>query len=153
MFELGFLGTKAAFYMDIVTLYFAILPFLLLFSIYFAVKKEIKKHYTSQIIIYIMTIIMVLLFEIGVRFDGGYVKFLELSNVNETFMNIYLVVHIIIALLSVIAWSILLMSSYKSFKAHSLENKKHKKRAKIITLGLIITSFMGVNIYYLLFIY
>ena len=62
MFEQsGFLGTKALLYMDIVTIYFAIFPFLLFSSIYLAIKKDYSKHFISQTIILFITIIMILI--------------------------------------------------------------------------------------------
>lgn len=152
MFELGFLGTRAPLYMDIVTLYFALLPFFLFVSIRFAIKKDFKKHYTSQIIIYLMTLVMVVIFEIGVRVDGGYLKYVQESSTNQTFLSTFLIVHIIIALLSVIGWSILLVNSYKGYlKDDSFNPTSHKRRAKLVTLGLFVTSLMGVSIYYFLF--
>ena len=66
MFSLeGFLGTSAPFYLDLATVYFAFLPFLMAFSIYFAVKKEYKKHFISQAIILGTTLVIVVIFEIG----------------------------------------------------------------------------------------
>ena len=44
LFSKGFLGTSAPFYLDLATVYFAVLPLLLAFSIYYAVKKEYKKE-------------------------------------------------------------------------------------------------------------
>ena len=152
MFEIGFLGTRAPFYMDIVTLYFALLPFLLLASILFAVFNRIKLHYISQMIIYSTTLVMTLVFEIGVRIDGGYLKYLELSNISKPFMHTFLAIHIFIAVISVIAWSILLVNSYRSHKSNTFKAKNHKKHAKIVTAGLVITSIMGVWIYDMLFI-
>jgi hypothetical protein len=61
-FEPGFLGTKALMYMDIVTLYFAILPFLLGASIYQAIRGNIKLHYQSQFAILLITIIMTIFY-------------------------------------------------------------------------------------------
>ena len=42
MFEAGFLGTKALMYMDIITIYFGLLPFLMGGAIYMAMKKKYK---------------------------------------------------------------------------------------------------------------
>ena len=71
-FSKGFLGTDAPLYMDIATIYFAILPFLLAFSIFYAVKKQYKKHFISQFIILSTTLYIVVLFEIGLRISGGF---------------------------------------------------------------------------------
>ena len=153
MFEIGFLGTRAPLYMDIVTLYFTFLPILLFISIRFAVKKKIRKHYLSQLVVYLVTLIMVVIFEVGVRLDGGYLKYSQESNVSIVFLNAFLIVHIIVATLSVVAWSFLLYSSYKSYMTSDAFNEKvHKYRAKIVTFSLVVTSMMGVGMYFFLFI-
>jgi len=152
MFEIGFLGTRAPLYMDIVTIFFALLPLLLFISIRFAIKKDIKKHYTSQIITYVMTLMMVVIFEIGVRVDGGYLKYAQESSVNVVFLNTFLIIHIIIATLSFIAWSIFLINSYRKYKQNVFTPLTHKKYARIITLGLFVTAITGVMMYLFLFI-
>jgi putative membrane protein len=154
MFETGFMGTRALLYMDIVTLFFAILPFLVAYSISFAIRGDIKKHYLSQISIFVTTILMVVVFEVGVRFSGGYVEFIKSSSVNFTFLTIFLIVHIIIALATVILWVIQLysaMSHFKSEGAGSSHFAKHKRIAKWLFSGIVITSIMGCMIYLFLF--
>ena len=74
MFEAGFLGTKALIYMDIITIYFGLLPFLMASAIYMAIKKRYKLHYKMQLSIFIMTLIVVTLFEVGVRISGGFLR-------------------------------------------------------------------------------
>ncbi len=61
-FEKGFLGTTAPLYLDITTVYFTSLPFLLAISIYFAIKKEFEKHFLSQAIILGLTLVVVVIF-------------------------------------------------------------------------------------------
>lgn len=154
MFEQGFLQTDAPFYMDLVTTYFAILPFLLLSAIIMAMKKRLELHYKMQLSIFIFTLVMVVIFEIGVRISGGFAEFMKSANVNETFMLLFLVTHILIALASVVAWSILIYSAVKEFKLGAKPFvKSHKKLGMLVYAGMSITSFMGVTIYYLLFIY
>jgi putative membrane protein len=154
LFEQGFLQTDAPFYMDLVTTYFAILPFLLLSAIIMAMKKRLELHYKMQLSIFIFTLVMVVIFEIGVRISGGFAEFMKSANVNETFMLLFLVTHILIALASVVAWSILIYSAVKEFKLGAKPFvKSHKKLGMLVYAGMSITSFMGVTIYYLLFIY
>jgi putative membrane protein len=151
-FEPGFLGTKALMYMDIVTIYFALLPFLLAFSIYQAIRGNIKFHYQSQFIILAITIVMVLIFEIGVRITGGFVEYAKQSPLSYDFLLIFLVIHILIALFAVGGWIYLLISTYKSYQNGSIENRmKHRKIGKWIFTALTVTSIMGCSIYLFLF--
>ncbi|MBA3027110.1 MAG: DUF420 domain-containing protein [Sulfurimonas sp.] len=154
MFETGFLGTSAPFYMDLVTLYFAILPLLMGSAIFVAVKKRYELHYKMQLSIFVLTLLVVGVFEVGVRISGGFSAFMEQSNANTTFMIIFLLIHILIALATVVLYSILIYSAIKQFRLKSAPIvKSHKKLGMIVFFGMSITSFMGVMIYYLLFAY
>lgn len=154
MFETGFLGTSAPFYMDLVTLYFGILPFLMGSAIFMAVKKRYELHYKMQLSIFVLTLIVVGIFEVGVRISGGFSAFMEQSNANMTFMIIFLVIHILIALVAVVLYSILIYSGVKEFRLKSAPIvKSHKKLGMLVFLGMSITSIMGVMIYYFLFAY
>lgn len=154
MFEQGFLQTDAPIYLDMVTVYFAILPFLLFGGIVFAINKNHEAHYKMQLSTYIFTLIMVIIFEIGMRMSGGFAKYMEDTTINETFMLGFLIFHILIALSSVVLWTILIYSAVKEYKLkHQPIVKSHKKLGMIVYGGITMTSFTGVLIYYFLFIY
>lgn len=151
-FKSGFLGTKALMYMDIVTIYFALLPFLLAFSIYQAIRGNSTLHYQSQFLLLVVTIMMVLIFEIGVRMTGGFVEYAKQSPMSYDFLLIFLVIHILIALFALGGWIYLLISTYKSYQNGVLENKeKHRKIGKWIFTALTATSLIGCSIYLFLF--
>jgi putative membrane protein len=149
----GFLGTSAPFYLDLITVYFGILPFLLGFSIYFAIKKEYGKHFISQSIILSITLILTVIFEIGVRITGGFLEYSKHSNISFDFMVIFLGIHIQVAIIAVAGWLFLFISSYKDYKNNKLDATKHKKIGKAIFLALTISSIMGIFIYLFLFVF
>lgn len=151
LFSEGFLGTSAPFYLDFATVYFALLPFLLAFSIYLATKKEYKKHFISQAIILGVTLVVVVIFEIGVRIDGGFLEYSKNSNISYDFLLTFLIIHILIAIFAVGGWLYLFISTYKAYKNNSLDTKKHKKIGKAIFIALTISSIMGIFIYLFLF--
>lgn len=154
--QLGFLGTRAPIYMDLVTIYFALLPFILAFSIYYAVKKEYKKHFTSQAFLLSLTLLVVIVFEIGIRISGGFIEYSKNTNISYTFMLIFLIIHIIIAIASIAGWLYLFTTSLKAYKKDkfkTIQNTKHKKMGKAIFLFLTISSYMGVCIYLFLFVF
>jgi len=155
MFEAGFLGTRAPFFMDVITIFFALMPFLVAASIYLAVKKRYVLHFQSQMAIFIMTMVMVVIFEIGVRVDGGFNAYMQESSLPYGGVLVYLVIHILIALLMVVGWGITIYSSYKAFREEGISStyfKEHKKRARWVFLAIIITSIMGTSMYPILFI-
>jgi putative membrane protein len=152
-FSKGFLGTNAPFYMDIATIYFAILPFLLAFSIFFAVKKQYKKHFISQFIILCLTLYIIVLFEIGLRISGGFMEYSKYSNISFDFMLVFLVIHIFIAIAAIGGWIFLFISSYKQYKRNELDGKKHKKMGKGIFAAITVTSIMGICMYLFLFVF
>ncbi len=154
-FDPGFLGTKASLYLDVVTIYFGLLPFLLAFSIRYALKKEYEKHYRSQIVIFTITLIIVMIFEVGIRFSGGFIEFAKESSIPMTFLSIFLGVHIVIAILSVILWVILIYTSLREYRVGgdmAIFAKYHKQKTRVLFVGLTLTSIMGIMIYIFLFV-
>ncbi len=154
MFEAGFLGTKALMYMDIITIYFGLLPFLMASAIYMAIKKRYKLHYKMQLSIFALTLIIVIIFEVGVRISGGFSAFMEESNASYTYMLMFLVIHVLVAILSVVLYSILIYSSTQQyiFKKEPFASN-HKRMGQVVFFGMTITSIMGILIYYFLFMY
>lgn len=154
MFSEGFFGTKAPFYMDLATLFFIVLPFLLFFSIRFAIKKEYKKHFISQSIILALTLIIVVIFEIGVRLSGGFMEYSKSSFVEFEYLLTFLIVHIFIAIITISLWIYLYIISVKKYKKNTLGefSSKHKKLGKISFFLISLTSLMGSMMYIFLFV-
>lgn len=148
MFESGFLGTRAPFFMDFVTLIVAALPFLMLGVIYFAKIKKYKLHQIAQYILFIASVIVVAYFEIGVRIGGGFDSFIEESSVAHNYALIVLIVHILIAVVTLFMW-ILALGRAKKY----LREGKHKEMGKITFSGIVLTSLSGIWVYMLLFVY
>ena len=146
MFGSGFLGTNAPLYMDIITLYFGLLPLLMGSAIYMAVKKRYALRKRMNLGIYLMTLAIVVLFEVGVRISGGFAYFMQDSNAGYAFMLTFLLFHILVAFISVVAYTLLI---YKTVT--KLDN--HRKFGILVYLGMTVTSITGVMIYYFLFIY
>lgn len=156
MFQSGFLGTNASFYMDFSTLYFTFLPFLLLFAIRYAIKKEYRKHLQSQITIFIITLIIIVIFEVGIRIEDGFVHFAKHSLLPFSTLFTFLVIHIIIAVLSLVLWAYLIANTYKYYSREQFSSSlinSHKRLGKILFLALSLSSMMGVLMYIFLFVY
>lgn len=155
MFDVGFLTQKAPLFMDIVSLYFFILPILLFIAIRLAINKKYKQHMQAQLGIFIITMVVIVIFEIGVRVVGGFGEFLKDSSVSTEYFITYLIIHILIALASVVGWIVMMIKSYNSYKQDKFNSpffKTHKKYAKLLFVGITLTAYSGVGIYIMLFL-
>lgn len=152
MFEAGFLGTRGLWFMDLVTLWFAVLPFLMAAAISLAMRKRYRAHMQFQTVLFAVTLLMVIIFEVGVRFTGGFVAYAEQSSISFTALATLLAVHILIAVVAVAAWAWLLVDSLRRFRSSGGVIAGHKRYGKAVFAGMGVTSFLGVLIYLLLFV-
>jgi len=155
MFAQGFLGTKAPFFMDAVTIIVALLPLIIYIAILFAKKRMFRLHGVLQTVIYLISVIVVGYFEYGVRAGGGFAEFAPQSGVAKSYLTITLVIHIVIATLTFIAWSLVTYKALLSYKRGTLPGSssyKHKVWAKWLFIGITLTAITGIIIYLLLFL-
>jgi len=156
MFKTGFLGTSAPLFMDMVTLIVAILPLLVYGAIVFARKKMFKTHMILQNIIFVFSVIIVLYFELGVRIGGGFNGFMNDSEVSYNYALAVLILHIIIAIVMLYYWTVTIFTGNYHYKKGFLPGRYsnfHRKIAIKTFLGIIFTSFSGIWVYLLLFVY
>lgn len=148
MFHAGFLGTRAPFFMDAVTLIVAFLPLLVASAIYLAKAKKYKLHSYAQLFIFVFSVIVLGYFETGVRMVGGFEAFMQKSGVSHNYAFVVLVFHIAISIITLIVWAIAITMSKKLLKQN-----KHKKIGMLTFLGVVLTSLTGIWVYFLLFVY
>ena len=156
MFETGFLGTKAPLFMDMVTLIVAFLPILVYGAIIFARKKMFKIHMILQNIIFLFSIVVISYFELGVRVGGGFEAFMSESEVSYTYALLVLVLHIIIAVVMLFYWTLTIFMGNYNFVKKTLPGRAsslHRHLAVKTFMGIIFTSFSGIWVYLLLFVY
>lgn len=151
MLESGFFGTRALWFMDLVTLWFALLPFLLGGAIALVRAGRHRLHTRVQTVLFAVTLVMVVLFEVGVRMTGGYATYVESSTVQYCDMFAFLFIHIIVAIISVLLWVWLLVSAHRAYRQTQNVAPLHKKLGKFLFAGLTLTSWMGIAIYVILF--
>jgi putative membrane protein len=156
MFQAGFMGTKAPFFMDLVTLIVAMLPLIVYVAIMLAKKKKYKLHLVAQNIIFVFSVIVVGYFELGVRVGGGFDAFIEGSSVSHVYASIILVIHILIAVVTLFYWIRTILNANYQFAKKlipGVKSREHKLLAIKTYLGIILTSFSGIWVYLLLFVY
>ena len=148
MFEVGFLGTRAPFFMDFVTLIVALLPLLVAAAISLAKAKHYKLHALAQIFIFAFATIVLVYFEVGVRVGGGFNGFMDGSSVSHNYAFFVLILHILISIITLLIWGISLIR-VKRF----LKTGVHKLLGKISFIGIVLTSLSGIWVYLILFVY
>ena len=156
MFEAGFLGTRAPFFMDVVTLIVACLPLLVYVAILFAKNKKYKLHGVVQTLIFVFSVVIIGYFEMGVRVGGGFNAFMSGSGVSHTYASIILGVHIVIATVTLFYWTYIIVYANYEFKRQLLPGRassSHRLLAIKTFTGIVLTSFSGIWVYLLLFVY
>ena len=156
MFETGFLGTRAPFFMDFVTLIVAFLPLLIFVAISLAKRESYKAHAITQSIIFVISIVVFSYFEYGVRLGGGFDSFMEGSKVSHNYALWVLIAHIIISVITLVIWFMTLLSARKDTHKQILpgsNSQAHKKAGLQTFVGISLTAFTGVWVYLLLFVY
>ena len=156
MFQPGFLGTKAPFFMDFVTLIVALLPLLVGVAISFAKNKNYTLHARVQWLIFIVSVIVVSYFEYGVRLGGGYETFVQNTHVSHNYLFTVLVIHIIISVLTLGIWASTLSRARSDALQGGLPgsySKAHKKSGMRTFIGITLTSLTGIWVYLLLFVF
>ena len=154
MFQPGFLGTRAPFFMDFVMIMVALLPLLVALAISFAKKKNYRLHALAQSFIYVVAVIVVGYFEYGVRAGGGYEGFVEGSSVSHNYSLYVLIFHIAVAVIGFIIWTHTLVMARKQSKAKKLPGSyslTHQKAGKRAFIWIILTAITGIWVYVLLF--
>ena len=156
MFQPGFLGTRAPLFMDIVSVIVALLPFLIYGAISLAKKKNYSAHESVQKLLFVVSVIVVAFFEIGVRMEGGYKSLMEGSSVSHDYLLYVLIFHIMISVITLILWVKTLLGA-KRYKRQStlpgLYSQAHKKDGQYTFIGIILTMLTGAWVYALLFVY
>lgn len=144
----GFFGTRAPLFMDIVSLIVAFLPFLMLGIIFLAKREQYKLHAMLQGILYVVSVLVLTFFEIGVRFVGGFKSFMEGSQVGHDYAFIVLIFHIMVSVITLIIWTTTLLMAKKQLKLG-----KHKRAGWLTFIGVSATMLTGMWVYMILFVY
>lgn len=156
MFQSGFLGTRAPLFMDMVTIIVALLPVLLALAIYPAIKGYYKTHKIAQVALYVVSVIVVGYFEYGVRIGGGFDKFIKGSSLAHSFVYYFLLMHIAIAVITLVVWTKALYNALSASTKSILPGSasiSHKKEAKLASLFILATGVTGLMVYFMLFVF
>ena len=143
--------------MDFVTLVVALLPLLVGIAILFAKKGYYGVHRLLQIIIFVTSLVIVGYFEYGVRLGGGYEAFAQKSHVSHNYLLAVLVVHIVIAVITLGIWGSTLFRALKESRRGGIlpgvGSRVHRRAGVRAFVAIAFTSLTGIWVYLLLFVY
>ena len=153
--EIGFLGTRAFFYTDIVLVYMLMLPFLIFFSIWLAIKGKYTLHKITQILFFFITLGMLLLFYYEMYLLKIFNTLLVIGNSEATQPFYFLLFHLIVSFITFILWksSILFASADKKRRAlPGLYSRTHKIAGKRVFIGIFLISVSITILYWMLYV-
>jgi len=156
MFQPGFLGTRAPFFMDFVTIIVTFLPLLIMLAVLLAKKKMFKLHIAAQIFLFIFSFIVISYFEYGVRVDGGFEAFVKESSLPEQFIYYFLIFHIVVSIFTLVWWSRTLITGMIAYRNNRLPGSlsaTHKRLGIQSAWGIFLTSLTGLWVYLFLFVF
>ena len=156
MFQDGFLGTRAPFFMDFVMMIVTLLPLLVMGAISMAKVKAYRLHATVQNIIFVVSVIVVCYFEYGVRAGGGFEAFIKESHTSYNYFLYVLIFHIAVAVISLVIWVRTLWLARGATKNNKLPgdySQVHKRAGQLTFFTIFMTAFSGIWVYLLLFVY
>jgi len=155
MFEAGFLGTRAPLFMDIFVIIVGLLPFLIVLTIWFAVKNMYGLHRLFQTLLFSITIIALIYFKYGIYIAGGFEFYIKGSSIDPAMASYFLIFHIIVASITLIMWFATMKFASGDKKRRALPglySNDHKKSGKRLAVGIALTSITSIGVYYMLFI-
>jgi len=156
MFQSGFLGTKAPFFMDFVMLIVALLPFLIGLGIVLARQGAWRMHRVYQWLVFVVSVVVVGWFEYGVRVGGGFHSFVENSTLPKMLLWGVLIFHIVVSTLTIIGWVRTLIAAERAYEAGNLpggHTLPHRRQGWWTATGVFLTSLSGIWVYLLLFVF
>ena len=121
-------------------------------AVFLALKKLFKAHAYVQMALFVFTMVVVLYFELGIRLDGGYFAYIEKTSLPRDYMSIYMAIHIFIAVVSILLWGYHIVRSFREYRLKKSVYGNHKIVGRAVFAGISITSYMGVGLYWLLFV-
>jgi len=149
----GFLGTEALLYMDIDIIFIVALPFLVGFSLFFALEEEYDLYILSQKTLFSLTFVGLLLFLYGIYTNGVKLHIGNNSFSSAVIFNL-LVFQIFISVITISTWFSVIQISLSDYKRRVLPgmySANHERAVKRVFLLILLTTASSIALYLILF--
>jgi putative membrane protein len=149
----GFLGTPASIMLDVVVCSLFLVVPALLWSIYLArIRRNFSLHKKVQLILGVVLLIVVILFEIDLRRQGGFWELAKDSAYFETaFLRNLLNIHLVFSISTVFIWAATYATALWAFPSPPRPGSfspKHKVMAWVAVVDMVATVVTGLMVYY-----
>jgi len=146
LFDIGFLGTNAPFYMDGIVVYLLLLPLLMFFSILLVTNRKYGLHRFTQTLLFVLTLSALVIFNYGIYITKNFNGLMIVNSIGEKQLFYLLVIEIVFSIFMLIMWLSLLLFSVADRRRkglpglYSVSHRKSGKRVFILILFPIVTS-------------
>jgi len=143
LFDIGFLGTRAPYYMDGIVVYLLSLPILMTFSILLVGYKKYGLHRFMQTLLFLLTLSVLLVFNYGIYTIG------------EKELFYLLIIELFFSILMLIMWLSVLLFAGADRRRRGLPGlytSSHRKSGKRLFLIMLLMVFINSYLYWILYI-
>ena len=142
LFDIGFLGTHAPYYMDGIVVYLLSLPMLMTFSILLASNRKYSLHRFTQTLLFLLTLSVLLVFNYGIY------------TVGEKELFYLLIIEIFFSILLIVMWLSVLLFAVADRRRKGLPGlytSSHRKSGKRVFVIMLVMVLSSVSLYWTLY--
>ena len=143
LLDIGFLGTSAPYFMDVILVYLLSLPLLMTFSILLVGNRKYSLHRFTQTLLFLLTLSILLIFNYGIY------------TVIEKELFYLLIIELFFSILMMIMWLRVLLFAVDDRRRKGLPglySSSHKKSGKLVFLVILFMIFINVYLYWMVYV-
>jgi len=143
LLDIGFLGTPAPYYMDVILVYLLSLPILMTFSILLVGYKKHGLHRFTQTLLFLLTLSVLLIFNY------------RMYTVVEKELFSLLIIELLFSIIMLIMWLRVLLFAVADRRRKGLPglySSSHKKSGKLVFLVMLLMVFINAYLYWMVYV-
>ena len=155
LFDIGFLGTRAPYYIDGIIVYLLLLPILIMFSISLASSRKYALHRFMQTVLFLLTLVAVVSFNYGIHMIEDFDKLMSVSSVNYNQAFYILVLETILSMIMLILWLSTLLFAISDRRRRALPgfySRSHKTSGRRLFVVIILAILTICCFYWLVYV-
>ena len=155
LFNIGFLGTRAPYYMDGIIVYLLLLPILIVFSISFASSRQYGLHRFMQTVLFLLTLVAVVSFNYGIHMVEDFDKLLAINSVGYNQAFYLLIFQTILSMIMLVLWLSTLLFAISDRRRRALPgfySRSHKTSGRRLFVVIILAILSILCFYWLVYV-
>ena len=154
LFDIGFLGTRAPYYMDGIVVYLLSLPFLMSFSILLASNRKYGLHRFTQTLLFLLTLSGLVIFNYRLHIIEDIDTLMMLTSMGEGQISVLLIVEMFLSMLLLLMWLSILLFAIADRRRRGLPglySLSHRKSGKRLFVIMLLTVLSSAYLYWMLY--